>query len=109
MDYQIILSPTLSMSPETFIAAWNDDPDCRATALATRIDAPPAGYPLDPGTVLIFLGGVATTIATGVLTNLISKLLEQKLVKPAQTSPSYNIVVVEPAPDTRLLVVTGPE
>ena len=76
MDYQVILSPALLISPEAFIAAWNTDSAGRDTAPAARAGAPPAGYPVDPGTVLVFLGGVATTLATGVITNLISDLLK---------------------------------
>ena len=60
------------------------------------------------GTALIFLGGVATTIATGVLTDLISKLLEQKFFHK-EPKPAFEIVVIQPAPGTQLLVVKGPE
>ena len=109
MDYQVILSPELSITPEAFIAAWNADPACRDTAPAVRVDAPPAGYPLDPATVLVFLGGVATTIATGVITNLISDLLKQKFFTTAQQPSSVDIVVIDHAPGTRLLVVKAPE
>jgi hypothetical protein len=109
MDYQVILSPELSITPEAFIAAWNADPSCRDTALAARLDAPPAGYPVDPGTVLVFLGGVATTLATGVITNLISDLLKQKFFHTKQPPSSMDIVVIEHAPGTRLLVVKPPD
>ena len=109
MDYQVSLSPELWISPEAFIAAWNTDSAGRDTAPAARVDAPPAGYPVDPGTVLVFLGGVATTLATGVITNLISDLLKQKFFPTAQQPSSVDIVVIEHAPGTRLLVVKAPE
>jgi len=108
MDYQIVLSPEFKINPDAFLSAWNDDVDCRDTALAERLDQPPAGYPIDPGTVLIFLGGVATTIATGVVTNLIGKLLEQKFFNKEQ-KPALEIVVMQQAPGTQLLVVKGHE
>jgi hypothetical protein len=108
MDYQIVLSPEFNINPDAFLLAWNDDVDCRDIALAERLDQPPAGYPIDPGTVLIFLGGVATTIATSVLTNLISKLLERKFF-PKEPKPACEIVVIQQAPGTQLLVVKGHE
>ena len=109
MDYQVILSPELSITPEAFIAEWNADPACRDTALAARVDAPPAGYPLDAGTALVFLGGVAMTLATGVITNLISDLVKQKFFTTAQPPSSVDIVVMNHVPGTPLLVVNAPK
>jgi hypothetical protein len=91
MDYQIVLSPTLPFTPEALIAAWNDDPDCRATARATRLDAPPAGYPIDPGTVLVFLGGVATTIATKVVTDLLANSWNGSSSQPSPHPPRWTL------------------
>src|SRR5262245_6737975 len=108
MDYQIVLSPEFEINPDAFRSAWNDDVDCRGIALAERVDQPPAGFPIDPGTVLIFLGGVATTIATGMVTNLINKLLERKFFNQ-DPKPDSEIVVIQQAPGTQLLVVKGPE
>ena len=108
MDYQIVLSPEFNINPDAFLLAWNDDVDCRDIALAERVDQPPAGFPIDPGTVLIFLGGVATTIATSVLTNLINKLLERKFFNK-EPKPAFDIVVIQHAPGTQLLVVKGQE
>ena len=108
MDYQIVLSPEFNINPDAFLSAWNDDVDCRDTALAERLDQPPAGYPIDPGTTLIFLGGVATTIATGVLTNLVGKLLERRFLNK-EKKPAFEILVIQQAPGTQLLVVKGHE
>jgi hypothetical protein len=108
MDYQIVLSPEFKINPNAFLSAWNDDVDCRDIALAEFLAQPPAGFPIDPGTALIFLGGVATTIATSVLTNLINKLLERKFFRK-EPKPAFEIVVIQQAPGTQLLVVKGPE
>jgi hypothetical protein len=108
MDYQIVFSPEFNINPDAFLSAWNDDVECRDTALAERLDQPPAGFPIDPGTVLIFLGGVATTIATSVVTNLINKLLERKFFNK-EPKPACEIVVIQQAPGTQLLVVKGRE
>ena len=108
MDYQIVLSPEFSINPDAFLSAWNDDVDCRDIALAERLDQPPAGYPIDPGTALVFLGGVATTIATSVVTNLINKQLERKFFHK-EPKPACEIVVIQQAPGTQLLVVKGHE
>src|SRR5215468_2829930 len=91
MDYQIVLSPEFNINPDAFLSAWNDDVDCRGIALAERVDQPPAGSPIDPGTVLIFLGGVATTIATSVVTNVINKLLERKFFNK-EKKPAFAIL-----------------
>ena len=106
MDYQIVLSPEFKINPDAFLSAWNDDVDCRDIALAERLDQPPAGYPIDPGTALVFLGGVATTIATSVVTNLINKLLERKFLNK-EPKPACEIMVIQQAPGTQLLVVKG--
>ena len=106
MDYQIVLSPEFQINPEAFLSDWNDDVDCRDIAMAERVDQPPAGFPIDPGTALIFLGGVATTIATSVVTNLINKLLERKFLNK-EPKPTCEIVVIQQAPGTQLLVVKG--
>ena len=108
MDYQIVFSPEFNINPDAFLSAWNDDVDGRGIALAERVDQPPAGFLIDPGTVLIFLGGVATTIATSVVTNLINKLLERKFFHK-EPKPTCEIVVIQQAPGTQLLVVKGPE
>ncbi|WP_089718588.1 hypothetical protein [Candidatus Entotheonella palauensis] len=112
MDYQIVFSPDLGLSPDSFIAAWNDDPECRDQAQASSHDEAPAGFPIEPGTALVFLSGVAATIATGVITNLISELLKKKFLTPPPASSSSDpveILVIDSAPGTRLIVVKTPE
>src|SRR5215471_11022166 len=106
MDYHIVLSPEFKINPDAFLLAWNDDVDCRDIALAELVDQPPAGFPIDPGTILIFLGGVATTIATGIVTNVINKLLERKFFNK-EPKPACEIVVIQQAPGIQLLVVKG--
>ena len=54
------------------MAAWNVGPACRDMAPAARLDDLPVGEPLNHGTALVFRGNVATTLATGVTTTLIS-------------------------------------
>jgi hypothetical protein len=110
MDYQVILAPDLDLTPDAFISAWNGDPECRDKAQAEPLHEPPAGFPIDPATALVFLGGVAATIATDVIVNLITELLKQKLLKATpQAPPPVEIAVIEQAPGTRLLVVKTPE
>jgi|SRR6516164_1333240 hypothetical protein len=106
MDYQIVLSPEFQIHPDAFLSAWNGDVDCRDIALAERVDQPPAGFPIDPGTALIFLSGVATPIATSVVTNVINKLLERKLFTK-EPKPACEIVVIPQAPGTQVLIVKG--
>ena len=108
MDYQIVISPDFNINTDAFLSAWNDDVNCRDKALAERLDQPPEGYFIELGAALIFLGGVATTIATGVVTDLISKLLERKFFNK-EPKPPCEIVVIQQAPGTQLLVVKGHE
>ena len=107
MDYQVVFSPDLGRSTHTFISAWNYDPECRNIAQAKPLHGAPANFPIDPGTALVFLGGVAVTIASGVITDLVSELLKKKLwpAPPASALPGIEVVVIEQAPDKRLLVV----
>lgn len=109
MNYQIVLAPELHIDPDAFLAAWNDAVDYRGIAVAERLDQPPAGYPIDPGTALIFLGGVATTIITDVVKDLISKLLERKFFHKEEQKPTVEIVVIQQGPGSQLLVVKGQE
>ena len=110
MDYQVVFSPELEVSSESFILAWNDDPECRDIALAEPQHESPAGFPIDPGAALVFLGGVATTLATGVITNLVTKWIEKQFSKtPSEPPPHIEVMVIQQAPGACLLVVTPPE
>ena len=108
MDYQIVLSSEFNINPDAFLSAWNDDVDCRDIALAERVDQPPAGFPIDPGTVLIFLGGVATTIATGCGNQLNQQAAGTEILCQREEA-RFEIVVIQQAPGTQLLVVKGQE
>ena len=94
MDYQVVLPP-VQYQPRCLSQPGMTTSIVETRALAERVDQP-AGFPIDPGTVLIFLGGVATTIATGVVTDLISKLLERKFFN--KEKPACEIVVIQQAP-----------
>ena len=56
----------------------------------------------------LFSAPEPSTIATSVLTNLISKLLERKFFTK-EPKPACEIVVSQQAPGTQLLVVKGQE
>jgi hypothetical protein len=51
---------------------------------------------------------VATTLATGVITHLISELRTHPCVTPAPQPSSMDIIVIEHALGTRLLLVNAP-
>jgi hypothetical protein len=78
MEYQLVLSPELDLSPYEILAAWDADPQACAAAEA-RIDTPMVKS-FDP---LLVAGVVAfvTTVATGVLTDLLSDVLKNALAK----------------------------
>lgn len=79
MDYQIALSPDLDISPEDFVAAWNEAPECRAAA-AARVEAA-AQRSFEPLTASAILIGLGLGIATNALYDLIKYALVKKGVR----------------------------
>ena len=108
MDYKIALPPELGLSPEELVAAWNEDPECRAVAQA-RLDES-SGTQYDPtflAGVAVVLGNVALGIATNALYDLIKQTLIKKgVIKSTEITPVPQqsgtiILVVMPTEDLR--------
>jgi len=79
MDYQIALSPDLGVSPEDFVSAWNELPECCAVADArVEAEAPRSFEPLTAGAIVI---GLVSGIVTNALYDLIKKALVKKGVR----------------------------
>ncbi len=102
MDYPIALSPELGISAEEFMAAWNDTLECKDIALAELREEPPAGFS-EPSSVLIFLSGVVSTVTLNVISNLITKIIEERLFKKNE------VVSLEQDDGTHILAVNEKE
>jgi hypothetical protein len=76
-QYQIALDPQLGLTPETFVAAWNE----REAALAAgRIGISQRQRSMfDPGTAALILT-TATGIVASVLASLIYDIIKEKLL-----------------------------
>ena len=79
MDYQIVFAPECNIDLTAFLSAWNDDPECRAIARATRLGQPPAGFPIEPVTALAFLGGYSVDILFSVMDRIIGSVSTKNL------------------------------
>ena len=102
MQYQIALSPELGLSPEDFVAGWNETPECRAAAVAHIEEAAGAQYdPLLAGAAVAVLGSLALNVASNALYDLIKSVLTKKGVR-ARTQ----VMRLEGPDGTPLLVIT---
>src|SRR5438309_5069447 len=102
MEYQLALSPDLGLSSADFVTAWNEAPNCRTLAEAHLSSSSHGTY--DP----LLLAGIITllsSVATGVLTNVISELIKQKLEKTGEHK-QVQVQQLEQPDGSHLLVVT---
>ena len=108
MEFQIVLAPDLTIEANEFIEGWNQQTQTSqlATASQQHSKSPLEAFPLDPQQVLIFLGGVAGSIAVDVvkdtLKEFVSDLLKRKLKQPA---PRVRVEAVRQPGGAMLLVV----
>ena len=95
MDGQIVLSPDLGLAPADFVAAWNEDAECRSVA-EVRLPDESVQYDLTTGIVL----GIFTGIAANALYDLIKKVLVKKGV-----TKETEFTQLEKTDGTRLTIV----
>ncbi len=84
MEYQIALSPDLGISPEEFVAAWNEATEARSKAEANLSQV--KGNVFEPITLAVILVTIATGVATDVLSELIKDLIQDIREKRKQQS-----------------------
>ncbi len=101
MDYQLVLSPNVNLSPVEVITAWNADIQAPYIAEARSI-------PSLPGSLALERVVLVTTVATGVLTNVLSGVLKEALLNK-QASPSALKIIVKHQPDGSLLLAVEVE
>jgi hypothetical protein len=92
MDYSIYLAPELGIRPQDLATAWNETPECRASALA-RPEADASAQYTDPAlawAVTMVVLPLALGVGSNVLYDLIKKALAhqgvQKRVEITQTT-----------------------
>lgn len=112
MDYHIAFAPGLGLSPQDFVAAWNETPECRALAEAQLIIQPSQDFPLDPrlaeqGLVLLAgAAGMAGGLALDVLKDLVKDKLTEYLKRKLSKKPSIKVESIRQPGGAYLLVVT---
>ena len=102
MDYQLVLSPNIEVSPAEFVADWNASNETRAVAMANLTSSTSTQY--DP----FLVGAIATltSVGLGVATNAIYDLIKQIIVKKNEQKHKHiHITQVDQPDGTHLLVV----
>jgi hypothetical protein len=82
MEYEIILSPDLDLTPADFVAGWNENEERRQMAAADLKEGAAKGY--DPTFAVAVAISVASSIAASVVANIISDFLKERLGKSRQ-------------------------
>ncbi|CAN2041331.1 conserved hypothetical protein [Candidatus Magnetomoraceae bacterium gMMP-15] len=83
MKYQVIISPNINISANDFISEWNQADECQKIAQAQLTKTEPVTF-MDTSMIIGFVGGIITTVATDVLSNILTKLVENLLLKKNQ-------------------------
>ncbi len=106
MEYQLAFPSDLGLGPEEFVTAWNATPD-RCTIADIRLAPSSGAATYDP----LLVAGVITvisTVATGVLTNVLPEQIKQLLTKKGSQKHT-EIVELEQPDGSRMLGVTTDE
>ena len=83
MDYHIVFSPEMDISPEDFAAAWNEIPECYEAAEARLSETRRFGLDFTAGVVTVLLGA-AGSASYDLIKTLMERVLERKGVpKPS--------------------------
>jgi hypothetical protein len=112
MDYQIALSPTLSITADEYVTAWNADPDRRALSTAERLDPKADDFPLDPEMVrqgLIYMGVVASTMVLDSLVDVAKEQIKALVNELIKDKPAKIRVEQIRQPDGAILLVVHEE
>jgi hypothetical protein len=106
MQYTVILSPELRLTPQEFAGAWEGDPACQQAAQAEAAQAKGAAFdPALAGAALTVLGGVAVGLATNALYDLIKSAVQRALAQKGRPPQQIEIVSLTQPDGTHLLVV----
>ncbi|HEU5383750.1 MAG TPA: hypothetical protein VFV38_50770 [Ktedonobacteraceae bacterium] len=98
-DYYIVLSPDLGLSPEEFIASWNEGEECREKAVARLVS--PSNQQYDIGLFAEILLSLVTNMASSAVYDLIKKAL----TKRESSSKHLHIEALRKPDGTNFIVV----
>ena len=110
MDYPLAISPDLTIDAEEFASAWNKDSKSKGMAQASAVGAGKESYPfIDPAMIhqgLIFLAGVAGTVALDVVKDVVKDRITKFLAaRPGSDAALPFEVIVIQAGEKSVIVV----
>lgn len=99
MEYQILLSPDLDLSPADFVTSWNEEAAAHNLPQARLVPSASKQYdqPL--------LDAIVLSVTTGVASNVLYELIKRVVVKKKGGHTHTHIEESKKADGTRLLVV----
>ncbi len=103
MDYRIALSPELDVNAEELVSAWNTSSECQKIAKAETVQASAQSF-FEPSTAIVYFGGVLTSIAVGVIKDLIKDKIET-LIKEKDAKKKAPEVESVLQPDGSYLII----
>ncbi len=88
MEYQLVISPDLDITPAEFAAAWNENAENRA--LSEAVVEPAKGAQYDPITLALIIFTIGTAVASGVLSQQINDTIQRLRNKKATRTQSQS-------------------
>jgi hypothetical protein len=107
MQYQLILSPTLGISPDTFVSTWNNETDKHAIAHAELLPSADTRRSFNDPLVEIVLF-VVTNVGLGLGTNAIYDLIKNALSRHGHNKRT-KITKLDQPDGTHLLIIEEEE
>lgn len=105
MPQLIALDPSLGISMEEFVTAWNQSEHAEEGKLISQ-NEPTRSLSPDPTTMMAIFNGVIA-ISTGVLTAFVSELLKKKFID--KDKPKITTTTIETPDGTPLLIIKTQE
>jgi hypothetical protein len=101
-NYLIALDSALGLTPQEFMAAWQESEEARDLGQLTPDSRPPAAF-IPPEVVdgVVLLLQTAVAIASGVLANQISDLLKKKHARQ-----DVKVITINPGDGRPIIVIT---
>jgi len=105
-NYKITFSPDLKINVEDFVAAWNDEPDCRAVAEAQLETSVAAVHDPISATAIAILGTIALSVAANTVYDLVKKAsFNKNLSKNLEDYELLDFKEIPQSDGSKLLVI----
>ena len=105
MEYQLVISPSLGITPGDFVEAWNEDGEMQAAAQARLVPSANRAYN-DPLLDAVWL--IVSTLGGGIATNALYDLIKQTIVKKGHHKRT-KITKLDQPDGTHLLIIEEEE